>query len=121
MDNEKTTTDDKNFLVKKYATVFGRELLEAFAILFLINIFHLLSAHFSSQKAQNTGVSQQISSAPKSWKDIPWGNMFIWTLILGIITTLAVILDPDMHGKIKDSMKNSIGGVVMASAISRAM
>lgn len=95
-------TKNKKELAKKYGIEFGREVLEALFILVLINIIHILS------------------SPPNGSFRLPWKSIAMWSLMLGAITTVTHILDNDMHGRIKDGMKNSIGGVVISSAIARS-
>lgn len=91
---------NKKEVVIKYGIEFGREVLEALFILVLINMIHILS------------------SPPGSYR-LPWGSIVMWSVILGAITTVTHLLDDDMHTRIKDGMKNSIGGVVISSAIAR--
>lgn len=91
---------NKKELAKKYGIEFGREVLEALFILVLINIVHCFSN-------------------PKDSFRLPWKSIGMWSLILGAMITFCHMLDDDMHSRIKGGMKNSIGGIVISSAIPR--
>jgi hypothetical protein len=106
---------NKPEFAKKYDL--WREVLEAFFILCFINIIHVFSSS-PIRESTNFGVVT-VPSLRTRMLQLPWGNIVMWSLILGAFITAMHLLDDEMYVRIKDGMKNSIGGVVISSAIAR--
>jgi hypothetical protein len=112
--------ENRKELAKKYGMEFGREVFEALFILCLINIIQVFSSSPNPNPNPNPiGAAVNSFQTQKGLFQLPWRNIVMWSLVLGAFTTVTHLLDNDMHVRLKDGMKNSVGGVVISSAIAR--